>query len=221
VIRPIKVSGRVYVDSNANGVINTGETGVANATTFVDYNANGLAELEEPQVRTNSLGNYTLTSSREGTFNVRVIRPSGYSPTVPSSSLYSVKFAYGAVTITGRNFGLAIGAFSTASFKAPVNFVTGSNPTSLVNGDFNADGNQDVIVASNGGTSQVYFGQGNGKFTPGQQFSTGDSTRYMIAVDVSGDGKVDLIAANDAATGGATVLINNGNGTFKPRSLTT
>lgn len=214
-IRPVLVSGRAYRDSNANGVINTGETGLSGVGVFIDYNNNGVGDTNEPYVLTDSNGNYTLTSTRQGTFNVRAIRRSGFNSTVPSSSLYSVVFTYGAATTTGKNFGFREGAFNTSPFQSPINIATGSNPTALAAGDFNGDGKQDFIVASNSSISQVYLGQGNGLFTAGQQLSIGDSTRYMIAVDVSGDGKPDLVAANEAFDFGASVLISNGNGTFK------
>jgi hypothetical protein len=216
VIRPINVSGRAYGDSNANGAIDPGEAGISDLPVFIDYNANGIADLDEPQKRTDAGGNYTLSSSRQGTFNVRALRRSGLNATAPSSALYAVKFTYGAAARTGRNFGLIVGAFSTAPYQSPVSINTGSNPTALASGDFNGDKKQDFIVASNAGTSRVYLGQGNGRFTGGQAFSTGDSTRYMLAVDVSGDGKPDLVAANEAIDFGASVFISNGNGTFQP-----
>lgn len=215
VYRPIFVSGKVYRDSNGNGVADAGEAGLADITVFIDYNGNGLPELNEPQTRTDANGNYTLASSRPGAFNLRAIRRSGLNSTAPSSSLYALNFAYGAAALTGKNFGMTEGPFSNAPYLPPINITTGSNPVALVSGDFNGDGKQDFIVASNSGTSQVYLGKGNGLFTAGQQLSIGDSTRYMIAVDVNGDGKLDLVAANEAIDFGASVLIGNGNGTFK------
>src|SRR5262249_36632798 len=149
----------------ANGNFDSGDSTLSDVTVFIDYNGNGLPELDEPQGLTDFFGKYTLTSTREGTFNVRAIRRSGLNSTVPSSSLYAVKFKYGAATTTDRNFGLTVGAFSTAPYKAPINIDTTSNPTALVSGDFDGDGKKDFIAVSNSSSSRVYLGQGNGLFT--------------------------------------------------------
>jgi len=223
IFRPVRVSGTVFRDSNANGVVNTTEQGLASVTVFIDYNANGLVDSNEPSTYSSSTGTYLLASSRQGTFNVRAISRSGFTATVPSSASRAVSFVFGAATTTDRNFGFAEGAFSTAPYLAPIDIAVGSNPTALASGDFNRDGKPDFIAVSNAGTTQVFLGQGNGLFTAGQQFSAGDSTRYLIAQDISGDGIIDLIAANDSlAEFGGTVLRGVGDGTFlPPQTLTT
>src|SRR6202011_419033 len=53
-------------------------------------------------------------------------------------------------------------------------FPTGSDPTSIVAGDFNGDGKLDLVVANGGdNTVMVLLGNGLGGFTPGKQFSAG------------------------------------------------
>jgi hypothetical protein len=213
VFRPIRVTGKVFGDANGNKAVNTGEVGLGSVYVFIDYDRDGLADIDEPQRLTDMKGGYTLTSTREGTFNVRALPRSGYNITLPSSSVYRVKFTYGAATKRNLNFGFKIGAFSTAPYADPINISTGANPTALVSGDFNGDGRGDFIAASNAGQSFVHLGRGGGKFRAGQALLVGDSTRYMIAADVNGDKRPDLVAANEDS--GASVLINNGDGTFQ------
>jgi hypothetical protein len=212
IFQPIRVTGKVFGDANGNKKVNTGEVGLGSVYVFIDYDRDGLADLDEPQRLTDINGGYTLTSTREGSFNVRALPRSGYNVTLPSSSVYRIKFVYGAATQRNLNFGFKIGAFSTAPYADPINISTGANPTALVSGDFNGDGRGDFIAASNAGQSFVHLGRGGGKFRAAQALLVGDSTRYMIAADVNGDKKPDLVAANEDS--GASVLINNGDGTF-------
>lgn len=53
------------------------------------------------------------------------------------------------------------------TFQTPVVIPVGSNPTSIVTGDFNGDGSQDFAVANEDDDSiSVFLGDGTGKFTP-------------------------------------------------------
>ncbi len=103
------------------------------------------------------------------------------------------------------------------SFTAPA-YTTG-NGTLFHNqfavGDFNGDGNVDLVltVQSIPGAIVLFFGDGKGAFQPPVKLSVG-SYIYSVAVsDFNGDGRTDLVLA---AAGGVRILLGNGDGTFRP-----
>jgi hypothetical protein len=88
------------------------------------------------------------------------------------------------------------------TFKAAASPAIGTAPACLVAGDFNEDGNPDLVTAS--GT--VLLGNGDGTFAiEPATLPTGS----IVAADFNLDGILDL-----ASTSG-TVLLGNGDGTFK------
>src|SRR5207244_3448442 len=95
-------------------------------------------------------------------------------------------------------------------------------PTSVVVGDFNGDGKQDIAVGTQGGKIDVFLGNGNGTFQAPKVFNLGinNSIGSLVAGDFNHDGKLDLAAASvllsgQTQTGQVTVLLGNGNGTFR------
>lgn len=88
------ISGNVWKDTNRNGTKDFGEenfpgitVGVPNTFTTGD---------------TDSQGNYTITNLNQGTYNICVFAPNGWTPTAPTSGCRSVSAG-----ATGVNFGLA------------------------------------------------------------------------------------------------------------------
>jgi hypothetical protein len=65
-------------------------------------------------------------------------------------------------------------------------------------GDFNGDGNADLVVANADNDSvTILLGVGDGTFTPGVASPATGSLPYSIAVgDFNGDGKADLMTSN-------------------------
>lgn len=217
VIYPSYVTGRVFNDLNGDGNQTAGENGLAGFGVFVDVSGTGYGSFSDPATQTDAQGNYTLRVPVDGTYTVRVTRPSGWQSTVPASNAYSVVFSNGS-TVNGKNFGLKQGAFNNAGFKTPVNFAASQfsfvNPASVTTRDFNLDKNQDFAVANNSGDVTLFLGNGSGGFTRSSIGFGGSGKRSIITAFVNADNIPDLVTANQE-DGTVSVFLGNGNSTFQ------
>lgn len=97
----------------------------------------------------------------------------------------------------------------------------GSGPTSVVAGDFNADGNVDVAVSNYDGHVRILLGQSKSIFGITTSYAAGVHPWDLAAADIDGNGRLDLIVVDEAGNT-VSVLPGNGNGTFgAPASYTT
>ena len=104
----------------------------------------------------------------------------------------------------------------------------GSDPHSVAVADVNGDGKPDLVVANVFGISAetggigVLLGNGNGTFRPAMSLDSGAVNAVSVKIaDVNRDGIPDLVVANecnltDCTSGVVSVLLGNGNGTFRP-----
>jgi FG-GAP-like repeat len=89
---------------------------------------------------------------------------------------------------------------------------------SLAVSDFNGDGSQDLVATNAPATSiSVLLGNGNGTFRAPLIFDAGGLTFSLAVGDFNDDHVQDLATAIDLPvqlSGGFSVLLGNGNGTF-------
>ena len=105
------------------------------------------------------------------------------------------------------------------SFLAPVNYAAGQGPTSVTSADFNNDHIQDLVVCNyQTSTVSVLLGKGDGTFQAAQTFATGTNPNSVAVGDFNGDGKIDIVTGNKSngtSPGTMSVLLGNGDGTFR------
>jgi hypothetical protein len=104
------------------------------------------------------------------------------------------------------------------SFQAAQTFAAGSKPLSVAVGDFDGDGQPDLVVSNltfAGQTDQLSLlrGNGDGTFRDPVPLDTGRLSEALAVADFNGDGILDLAAAN--VTGhDVSILLGQGGGSF-------
>jgi hypothetical protein len=107
------------------------------------------------------------------------------------------------------------------TFRSPVQYLTAPHCSAVAVGDFNGDGNLDIVTANGGyfdfsGTVSVLLGKGDGTFLPATNYAAGPYPVSVAVGDFKGDGTLDLAVANATENGTVSVLLGNGDGTFLP-----
>ena len=184
-----------------------------------DFNGDGIQDLSVANSASASLT--VLLGNGSGGFTLATGSPFA-AGSVPYSvavgdfngdgieDLAATNFNSGTVTVL---LGNGSGGFAAASGSP---FAVGTQPRSVVVGDFDGDGNQDLAIA-NGVSNNVtvLLGNGSGGFTSaaGSPFAAGTGPQSVVAEDFNGDGFADLAIANYNSNN-VTVLLGNGSGGF-------
>jgi Bacterial Ig-like domain (group 3)/FG-GAP-like repeat/FG-GAP repeat len=110
-------------------------------------------------------------------------------------------------------------------FKTPALYRSGgTHAQSVAVADVNGDGKPDVIVANqeggNGGSVGVLLNNGDGTLAAAATYNVGSGADSVAVGDLNGDGFPDLVVASADGPCGSncknvSVLINNGDGTFR------
>jgi hypothetical protein len=236
--RPVEktgsVSGQVYVDTNGDGLQQTGEPPLAGATVYLDANNNGSFDTGELTTVTGSDGKFSFSGMAAGTYHVRAITPAGYVATGSASADVTLTAGQQA---TGTSFGFfAFASLSGSRYRdltgdglsADDPILNSQNPlyqpitVSLYKGaalaattTIDAQGNYSfsnlgpgtytVVEAVPSGWFQT---QGPGAYTPtsGQQ-STGNNLDDFLAAQISSSGTNQVLQLHTTATPSSSLTV--------------
>lgn len=107
--------------------------------------------------------------------------------------------------------GRADGTFTRIAAHDPI----GDHPTAIVVGDFNGDGNDDVIVGDASGALVEFLGDGQGHLTRSGTIATLGSVASIARARFTHSGHLDLVVSDPHADEGV-VLLGDGHGGFAP-----
>ncbi len=103
------------------------------------------------------------------------------------------------------------------TFKSAVTFATNTGPRKLDFGDFNEDGNMDVIVGHNNAASQnlkIFYGDGAGSFSSSANLALDSPTDCFQVADLDNSGTDDIVRI-DNVNNEIEFRLGNGDGTFQ------
>lgn len=197
-----------------------------------DFNGDGNLDLAVPNVGDGFDAVSIFLGNGDGTLQAPILIPAGGSPYSIATGDFNKDGRMDlAVVYRNNTFGILLGN-GDGSFQAPV-IVTVPIPPgitlgfgAITTGDFNLDGNLDLVLANLSSLSNdIYFVAGNGDGTFGAPQMVTQLSEYptndpgsLPAADLNGDGKLDLVRmtiSQETSLISVTVLLGNGDGTFQ------
>ena len=172
------ISGNVWNDTDADRIKDSGETNRASARVYVDADRDGVFDSGEKSALTNTSGNYTITGVAGGSVRVRVVPPSGYRVSAPSSGYHDFTLSG---NTSGRNFGVT---------NKPLTYSVGGT----VFNDTDGDGIRDTGEAGRASVRVFIDKDRDGIFDSGEQSAlTNSSGAYTIAGVPGGTTQVRIV----------------------------
>jgi hypothetical protein len=87
----IYISGEVFNDTNGNGKLDAGETGLAGVRIYLDIaNTGSYLPTDDPSAITNANGDFVFTGIAAATYFLRIVTPTGCQQTYPADDEYKL-----------------------------------------------------------------------------------------------------------------------------------
>jgi protocatechuate 3,4-dioxygenase beta subunit len=157
-VQSCSATGVLFGDDNSNGVKDSGETGLAGVTFYVDLDGDAVKDAGEPSAASESDGAYRVLDVPSGSYNIQMELPAGFTCSAPSPCRYSRTF-----TDHGNSTGNDFGVFAPASMLG------------VVFHDLNANGTRDAGEDGISGRTIYADLNSNGALDAGEPQATTDA----------------------------------------------
>lgn len=177
-----------------------------------DFNDDGSNDLIVADNSTNSIS--ILINNGDGSFKGRISYASTLTP--DSTTVADVNndgvddVIISAYTSSVMSVYISNG---DGSFKARTDSALSFAAGGIVSYDFNGDGNVDIAAATYDGKNNIFLGNGDGSFSAATSYAF-DGPVFNDIGDFNGDGFVDIVGTS-FSDGAISIMLSNGNGTFK------
>jgi hypothetical protein len=194
------------------------------AVVVADFNGDGKLDVAVANYTSNNVS--ILLGNGNGTFQPALNVAVGNGP---------ISLAAGTLKGTGTPIDLVVvnesdntisvligkgdGTFPQVAGPFATQTPAGGNPTGVVIGDFNKDGNLDLAVADfQAQDVSIFLGNGDGTFQTAKTYPAGANPSSIVMADFNGDGNLDLATTSTPSPSSpgnlVTLLLGNGDGTF-------
>jgi subtilisin family serine protease len=184
-----RIEGRVFNDTNGDGIAQTNELGSSGIEVYLDLNGNERRDFDEPRNITDSQGNYSFGNLGSRSYTVRTSLPEGTRLTSPLGN-----------------------KFNTTNQTLSSNSTLLSKPQHILLDDFDGKNGPDSVVALYSGNAiLVQLNDGTGRLQPNPTpISLAPNGLGPIAIasgQLNGSGSKDLVVAN-SLSGTVSVLFD-------------
>jgi hypothetical protein len=194
------------------------------AIVVADFNGDGFLDLAVANFNSNNVS--ILLGNGNGTFQAAINYAVGNGPiSLAAGTLKGSGTPLDLVVVNESDNTISVlvgkgdGTFPQVVGPYATQTPAGGNPTGVVIGDFNKDGNLDLAVADFIAQEvSVFLGNGDGTFQTAKTYAAGANPSSIVMADFNGDGNLDLATTSTPSPSNpgnlVTLLMGNGDGTF-------
>ncbi len=179
---------------------------------LVDANGDAILDVVAANRASNTASLFVSTG--DGKFMPQVSMPTGVQPRALVAGLVDADALPDLLVVNAADKTVTFLKGDGASFGMGAAFAVGTTPNDLAVGDFNGDGNLDVVTANVGASDlSVILGNGQGLFGAPTSVPVGGAPFSVAVGHLNGDASLDLVVSVPAA-GQVLVMFGTGFGMF-------